>query len=77
MTQMCDLYRRILCLILAFIFLLALPGCGKSKAQRELEQAQEAARNLEEAAQRAQKEYYDLQRDIERYNDSVDRLYGN
>ena len=65
--------KRLMLFVVALSMLFALSGC-KTKAEKELERAQEAAAAAEEAYWRAKKDYDDLVRDLERYNQLVDQL---
>lgn len=69
--------KRIVLLLLAALIVVSVSGCGKSKAERELERARETAYQLDQAYQSAKKEYDDLNRAIDRYNDAVAKVNGN
>ena len=69
--------KRIVLLLLAALIIVSVSGCGKSKAERELERARETAYQLDQAYQSAKKEYDDLNRAIDRYNDAVAKVDGN
>lgn len=69
--------KRIVLLLLAALIIVSVSGCGKSKAERELERARETAYQLDQAYQSAKKEYDDLNRAIDRYNDAVAKVNGN
>lgn len=69
--------KKIVLLLLAALIIVSVSGCGKSKAERELERARETAYQLDQAYQSAKKEYDDLNRAIDRYNDAVAKVNGN
>lgn len=69
--------KRIVLLLLTVLFVFSVSGCGKSKAERELERARETAYQLDQAYQSAKKQYDDLNRSIEQYNDAVAKVNGN
>ena len=69
--------KRIVLLLLAVVFVFSFSSCGKSKAERGLERARETVYELDQAYQSAKKQYDDLNRSIEQYNDAVAKVNGN
>lgn len=65
--------KRITALILVIALSASLVGC-KSKEEKELERAREAAAAMEEVAKQAQQDYDDLMRDIENYERAFERV---
>lgn len=65
--------KQLTAILLALCLALSFSGC-KSKQERELEQAQRAAREAREAADRARENHDQLVRDIERYQQALDRI---
>lgn len=63
----------LLCLVLSMLF--SLTAC-KSKEEKELEEARNAASAMAEAASQAQEDYDELMDDIAEYEDAVDELNG-
>lgn len=67
--------RRMTAAVLSLVMLLALlSGCGKSKAERELENACSAAEAAEAAADRAEADYKDLVDRLEHIQDLQNML---
>lgn len=65
--------KQLTAILLALCLALSFSGC-KSKQERELEQAQRAAQEAREAADRARENHDQLVRDIERYQQALDRI---
>lgn len=66
--------KRVICLLLLmFLFVAPMTGC-QSKEEKALEDAKQAARNLEKNAQDAQSQYEELKKDVSEYQDAVSRL---
>lgn len=65
--------KQLTAILLALCLALSFSGC-KSKQERKLEQAQRAAQEAREAADRAQENRDQLVRDIERYQQALDRI---
>jgi len=62
------LSKRIVCSVLAFVFLLSLSAC-KSPAEKRLEELTEKAEEAEYAAYKAEREYEQMLKDFERYDE--------
>lgn len=65
--------KQLTAILLALCLALSFSGC-KSKQERKLEQAQRAAQEAREAADRARENHDQLVRDIERYQQALDRI---
>ena len=70
-----SMMKRLTAILLALCLALSFSGC-KSKQERELEQAQRAAQEAREAADRARENRDQLVRDIERYQQALDKING-
>ena len=56
------------------MFVLSLSACGKSQEEKDLEDARDAASNLQNQYEQKKQEYEDLKSDIDNYNSALDRL---
>lgn len=65
--------KKWISVIIVICVLLSFTAC-KSKEEKELERAREAAAAAEEAYWQAQENYDELVRDIERYNQLLDQI---
>lgn len=65
--------KRITACNLILCLALSCAGC-KSKEERELENLQKASAEMQEAAEKAAKEYDRLQRDLDAYNRAMEGL---
>lgn len=65
--------RRVIAWILILCLALGCAGC-KSKEERELENLQKASAELQEAAERAAKEYDRVQRELDAYNRAMEQI---
>ncbi len=65
--------KKLILVFLSLGMLFSLTGC-KSKEERELEKAYEALEKSQQAADNAWADYYQLQKDIERYESLRDML---
>lgn len=65
--------RRVIAWILIMCLALGCVGC-KSKEERELENLQKASAEMQEAAERAAKEYDRVQREFDAYNRAMERV---
>lgn len=63
--------------IICVVCLIPIIMCGcQSKEEREYQRAREAANQAMDAYNSAVSDYYNLQKDIQDYQDAVDRLNG-
>lgn len=65
--------RALALLLLSLMFATFLTGC-KSQEEKDLESAREAARELQQQYENQKRKYDSLKKDIDDYNQSLDRL---
>ena len=69
--------KKVLAVLMAFIFVLSLAACGKSAEEKALEQAQEELERSKKVAQDAKDNYDSLKKDVDDYNQALEDYYSS